>query len=144
MSVSGCLPSNTWFTITLTGESFAGRIEAASRIAITALAAIARYNIEVTILAFITIAANDIWLTTASASYLITNRYAELRLLSALWITGALVAIAVWQGQRITKVARQTLLTILSSRVVDTLQTFAGRTITIADGVRINIAIAIA
>lgn len=126
------------------GESFAGRIETADWVAVTAFATISRHNVEIAILAFITIAADDIGLAAASARYLITNRHAEVRLLGALRIAGALVAIAMRQCQRIAKVPGQTLFTVRSGRVMDAFQALAGCTIAIANGIRIHIAITVA
>lgn len=65
------LPGYTWFAITLTSESFARSIKASNCVAITIFTAIARDNVEITILALVTITANHIWLTT-TVSYMNT------------------------------------------------------------------------
>lgn len=138
------LPSNSWFAVALASGSFAWAIETADWIAVTALATVARNDVIVSVLAFVTIATDNIWLTTAVSGEWIANRNSVGSLLCSRQIARALFAVSVWQCQWITEMARQTLFTMRSSSIVDTLQAFASCTITVANGVWINIPIAFA
>lgn len=128
----------------MSSGSFARCIEASDGIAVAALASIARHNIEVSVLAFVTIASDDIWLAATVARQLVANRNAVVGLFGARWIACALLAITVRQSKRIAKVARQALFAVRSIRVVDTFQAIAGGAIAVAHSVRVDVAIAIA
>lgn len=138
------VPSNAWFAIALTGESFARYVETSNRIAVTAFAAIARHNVEVAILAFITIAPVDVRFAATISRQLIAYGNAIIGLLSARRIAWTLFTIAVRQSQWIAKVSRQTLFAMRTVCVVNTFQAISGGAIAIAHRIGINISITIA
>lgn len=137
------LPSDARFAVTLTSRTFARWIEATDGIAVAALAAIARYNVEISILTFITIATDDIGFTTTSAGGLVTYRHAEFGLLGTLWVAGALLAVAMWHGQRIAEMSWQAGFTVRSGCVVDTFQAFAGGAVAVAYSIRIDVVVTV-
>lgn len=67
------IPSYTRLAIALAREAFAGRIETAHRVTVAALATIARYNVEVSVLTFVTVATDYVWLTPTVSRELLTN-----------------------------------------------------------------------
>jgi len=75
---------------------------------------------------------------------LVTSRDALLILLGSGFVATAAITTSMGQGQRISKVSRQTLIAVPPGRIVDALQALTCRPIAIAHGIGIHIAIAIA
>lgn len=130
--------------VALAGVPVAGRVVAAHRIAETVLAAIARSDVEVAWLALTAILADYVGLALALAGDLVATGDALLILLCSSLVAAAPITASVGQGQGIAKVSWQTLIAVLSGRVVDTLQALAGSSIAVAHSIGIHITVAVA
>jgi len=109
----------TWSAVTLARVAIAGGVVAAHRIAQAVLAAIARSDVEVARLALSAIPSNYIRLALALTSDLVTSRDTLFILLGSSLVATAAITASMRQGQRITKVSGQTLITMLSGCIVD-------------------------
>lgn len=86
INLNNFIPSNAWLAITLSTESFTRCINTSNWVTITAFTSIARLDVEVSVLAFVTIASNHIRFAFAFASQLVTNRYSVGGLFCSRWV----------------------------------------------------------
>lgn len=135
--------SDSRFAIILAVAPLAWTVKAADWIAATVFAAIARNNVVVSVLTFVTIATDDIRFALTIGGHLVTYWNTIFSLFSSRQIGWAMVTVSVWQSQWITKMSGQTLSTVWTSCVVDTFQTFGSRTIAIANGIWIDISVVV-
>lgn len=95
---------HAWLAVALSIVA-ARRVEASRRIAVTALAPVARVDVEESGLAFVTVPSDYERFASAIAGQGLANGDTVFGLFSSGRIAGALVALAMGNGQRVTKVA---------------------------------------
>lgn len=113
-------------------------------IAIAALASVSGNDVEVTALALVAVAPDDVRLAATVARELVASRDSLVRLFGARWIARALIAVAVRNAERVAEVSGQALLAVRPRRVERALLALAGRAVAIADGVRVDVSVAVA
>jgi hypothetical protein len=121
-----------------------GPVECADRIAVASLTSVSALQVEESVQAAIAVVAHHVWFAFTLSADLITLEGTRRKLQSSAAEALTRPAIAFIKGQSVTKESGQAGVATVSGSVVDTLETFARRSVAIAHSVGIDVSVAIA
>ena len=128
----------------LAAADIASAVERADWIAVTCLTSISALQVEESVLATVAILAHNVRFAFALSANLVTLERAGWQLQSTTTETLTCPAIAFVESQSVAKEAGQTGVASVTARVVNTLETFTRRAVTVAHGVRVDVSVTVA
>ena len=128
----------------LAAADIASAVERADWIAVTCLTSISALQVEESVLTTVAILAHNVRFAFALSANLVTLERAGRKLQSTTTETLTCPAIAFVEGQSVAKEAGQTRVATVTARVVNTLETFTRRAVTVAHGVRVDVSVTVA
>ena len=128
----------------LAAADIASAVERADWIAVTCLTSISALQVEESVLTTVAILAHNVRFAFALSANLVTLERAGRKLQSTTTETLTCPAIAFVESQSVAKEAGQTGVASVTARVVNTLETFTRRAVTVAHGVRVDVSVTVA